>query len=164
MAKQNQAQQPAENGSQGQKYRYNESMIDWEGLKNFGVSRDFLKEKGLLDNMLKGYKTNALVPVSMNFGTAVLRTDARLSFQQSAAGTVVLAMHGIRKEPELNKPFFGHVFSDEDRKNLKESGNMGRVVELKNRQGEYVPSFISIDKLTNEVVSLKADSAFIPTK
>ena len=163
MAKQNQTTpQEAESGAQSQKYRHNESMIDWEGLKNFGISRDFLKEKGLLDNMLKGYKTNELVPVSMNFGSAVLRTDARLSFQQSPAGPVVLAMHGIRKAPELDKPFFGHIFSEEDKKNLKESGNMGRVVEIKNRAGEYIPSFISIDKLTNEIVSLKADSAFIP--
>ena len=165
MAKQNQtSQQEAESGAQSQKYRYNESMIDWGGLKNFGISRDYLKEKGLLDSMLKGYKTNELVPVSMNFGSAVLRTDARLSFQQSAAGPVVLAMHGIRKAPELDKPFFGHVFSDEDKRNLKESGNMGRVVDIKNRSGEYIPSFISVDKLTNEVVSMKADSVFIPNE
>jgi hypothetical protein len=137
-------------------------MINWEQLKNFGVSREYLQEKGLLDGMLRGYKTNALVPISMNFGSAVLRTDARLSFQQSAAGPVVLAMHGIRKEPDLEKPFFGHVFSEEDKKNLRESGNMGRAVEIKNRNGEYVPSFISIDRLTNEVVALKADSVFIP--
>ena len=39
---------------------------------------------------------------------------------------------------------------------------MGRVVELKNRNGEYVPSFISIDKLTNEVVAMKAENVFIP--
>jgi hypothetical protein len=39
---------------------------------------------------------------------------------------------------------------------------MGRVVEVKNRAGDYVPSFISIDKLTNEVVALKADTVFIP--
>ena len=39
---------------------------------------------------------------------------------------------------------------------------MGRVVELKNRSGEYVPSFISIDKLTNEVVAMKAENVFIP--
>jgi hypothetical protein len=139
-------------------------MINWEQLKNFGISRDYLQEKGLLDNMLKGYKTNALVPISMNFGSAVLRTDARLSFQQSAAGPIVLAMHGIRKTPELDKPFFGHVFSEEDKKNLRETGNMGRVVELKNRSGDYVPSFISIDKLTNEITALKADSVFIPNE
>ncbi|GHV52194.1 copper amine oxidase [Bacteroidia bacterium] len=159
---QTQQQQADGNGNTGRPYRYNESMINWDQLKNFGVSRDYLQEKGLLEGMLKGYKTNALVPVSMNFGSAVLRTDARLSFQQSAAGPIVLAMHGIRKAPELEKPFFGHIFSEEDRKNLKESGNMGRVVEIKSRSGEYVPSFISIDKLTNEVVALKADSVFIP--
>ena len=96
MAKQEQKPahgQATENGNSTLKYRYNESMINWEQLKDFGVSREYLQEKGLLDGMLKGYKTNALVPVSMNFGSAVLRTDARLSFQQSAGGPVVLAMH-----------------------------------------------------------------------
>ena len=39
---------------------------------------------------------------------------------------------------------------------------MGRVVELKGHNGEYIPSFISIDKLTNEVVAMKAENAFIP--
>ncbi len=144
------------------KYRFHESMIDWEQLKNFGLSREFLEEKGLLDQMLRGYKTNQTVPITMNFGSAVLRTDARLSFQQSIGGPVVLAIHGIRQKPELDRPYFGHIFSEEDKKNLLETGNMGRVVELKTRSGEYIPSFVSLDKLTNEVVSMRADSAFIP--
>jgi hypothetical protein len=133
-------------------------FLEKHGIKPEGI----INKQKLLDNMLKGYKTNELVPVSMNFGSAVLRTDARLSFQQSSAGPVVLAMHGIRKDPELDRPFFGHIFSDEDKKNLRETGNMGRVVEIKNRQGDYVPSFISIDRLTNEVVAMKADSVYIP--
>ncbi len=112
--------------------------------------------------MLRGYKTNQVVPISMNFGSAVLRTDARLSLQQSVGGPIVLGIHGIRQKPELDRPYFGHIFSDEDKKNLLETGNMGRVVELKNRNGEYVPSFVSIDKLTNEVVAMKAENVFIP--
>ena len=88
MAKKNQTQQQAapETGQQP-KYRYNESMINWEELKHFGLSREELQERGLLDQMLKGYKTNQVVPISMNFGSAVLRTDARLSFQQSVGGS-----------------------------------------------------------------------------
>ena len=39
---------------------------------------------------------------------------------------------------------------------------MGRVVELKGRGGEYIPSFVSIDKLTNEVVAMRAENVFIP--
>ena len=164
MAKKNETQQQAAQGDgmQQTKYRYNESMINWEELKNFGLSREYLQERGLLEQMLKGYKTNQTVPISMNFGSAVLRTDARLSFQQSVGGPIVLGIHGIRQKPELDRPYFGHIFSDEDKKNLLETGNMGRVVELKNRNGEYVPSFVSIDKLTNEVVAMKAENVFIP--
>ena len=164
MAKKNETpQQAAQDGGQQQpKYRYNESMINWEELKKFGLSREYLQERGLLDQMLKGYKTNQVVPISMNFGSAVLRTDARLSFQQSVGGPIVLGIHGIRQKPELDRPYFGHIFSEEDKKNLLETGNMGRVVELKGRNGEYIPSFVSIDKLTNEVVAMRAENAFIP--
>ena len=161
MAKKNETQQQAAQGDgtqQQPQYRYNESMINWEQLKNFGLSREELQERGLLDQMLRGYKTNQVVPISMNFGSAVLRTDARLSFQQSRSGDIVLGIHGIRQKPDLDRPYFGHIFSDEDKKNLLETGNMGRVVELKNRNGEYVPSFVSIDKLTNEVVAMKAEN------
>ena len=166
MAKKNETQQQAvaADSQQQPKYRYNESMINWEQLKNFGLSREYLMERGLLDQMLKGYKTNQVVPISMNFGSAVLRTDARLSFQQSMAGDVVLGIHGIRQKPDLDRPYFGHIFSDEEKKNLLETGNMGSVVELKNRNGEYVPSFISIDKLTNEIVAMKAENVFIPNE
>lgn len=164
MAKKNETQQQATqgDGTQQPKYRYNESMINWEELKNFGLSREYLMERGLLDQMLRGYKTNQVVPISMNFGSAVLRTDARLSFQQSVGGYIVLGIHGIRQKPELERPYFGHIFSEEDKKNLLETGNMGRVVELKGRNGEYIPSFISIDKLTNEVVAMRAENAYIP--
>lgn len=167
MAKKNQTQQPvveANDQQQNNQYRYNESMINWEQLKNFGLSREYLQERGLLDSMLKGYKTNQLVPINLNFGSAVLRTDARLSLQQSNTGEVVLAIHGIRKQPELERPYFGHIFTDEDRKNLLETGNMGRVVELKGRNGEYIPSFISLDKMTNEVVAMRAENVYIPNE
>lgn len=167
MSKENETQRQAAQGDgtqqqQQPQYRYNESMINWEELKNFGLSREYLMERGLLDQMLRGYKTNQVVPISMNFGSAVLRTDARLSFQQSVGGPIVLGIHGIRQKPELERPYFGHIFSEEDKKNLLETGNMGRVVELKGRNGEYIPSFISIDKLTNEVVAMRAENAYIP--
>ncbi|KAA4669365.1 DUF4099 domain-containing protein, partial [Bacteroides ovatus] len=64
MAKQEQTTQ-AQTPQDGQpKYRFNESMIDWEQLKHFGLSREYLQERGLLDSMLKGYKTNQVVPIT----------------------------------------------------------------------------------------------------
>ncbi len=85
--------------------------------------------------------------------------------QQAEDGKVVVGIHGIRKEPNLHFEFFGHKFTDEDKKNLLETRNMGRVVDLKNtKTGELMPSIISIDRLTNDVIALRTDFIKIPDK
>src|SRR5690606_20909148 len=79
-------------------YRFKPEQIDWETMNNLGLSKEKLEKLNLLDSLLRGFKTNELVPVSLNLGTAVTRMDARLSLQQNDQGAVVVAIHGIRKE------------------------------------------------------------------
>ena len=145
-------------------YKYKPEQIDWETMNNLGLSKEKLEKMNLLDPLLKGYKTNELVPVSLNLGTAVTRMDARLSLQSNDDGQVVVAIHGIRKEPNLNFEFFGHSFSQADKNNLLETGNMGRVVNLVNikNPNETIPSIISVDRLTNELVALRTEFIKIP--
>ena len=144
-------------------YRYKPEQIDWETMNNLGLGKERLEKMNLLEPLLKGFKTNELVPVSLNLGTAVTRMAARLSLQHNDEGKVVAAIHGIRKEPNLNFEFFGHKFTDEDKKNLLDAGNMGRVVDLKNpKTGETIPSIISVDRLTNELIALKIEYIKIP--
>ena len=145
-------------------YKYKPEQIDWETMNNLGLSKEKLEKMNLLDPLLKGYKTNELVPVSLNLGTAVTRMDARLSLQSNDDGQVVVAIHGIRKEPNLNFEFFGHSFSQADKNNLLETCNMGRVVNLVNSRdpNETIPSIISVDRLTNELVALRTEFIKIP--
>jgi len=145
-------------------FKYKPEQIDWETMNNLGLSKEKLEKMNLLDPLLKGYKTNELVPVSLNLGTAVTRMDARLSLQSNDDGQVVVAIHGIRKEPNLNFEFFGHSFSQADKNNLLETGNMGRVVNLVNikNPNETIPSIISVDRLTNELVALRTEFIKIP--
>lgn len=143
--------------------RFKPEQIDWDTLSNLGLSKEKLEKMNLLDPLLKGYKTNELVPISLNLGTAITRMDARLSLQTNDEGQVVMAIHGIRKEPQLNYPFFGHDFSKEDKENLLKTGNMGRIVSLTNlKTTEQIPSIISIDRLTNEIVALRTERIKIP--
>jgi hypothetical protein len=89
--------------------------------------------------------------------------DVRLSLQSDDAGKVAINLHGIRKEPNYNLKFLGHEFTEEDRKNLKESGNMGRLVDLVNpKTDEIIPSVISRDRLTNELLAYRAEYIKIP--
>ena len=144
-------------------YRYKPEQIDWDTMKNLGLSKEYLEKRNLLDPLLRGYKTNELLPIGVNFGGSVLRTDARLSLQQAEDGNVIVAIHGIKKEPNLHFEFLGHKFTDEDKKNLLETGNMGRVVNLVNsKTGELMPSIISIDRLTNDVIALRTEFIKIP--
>ena len=144
-------------------YRFKPEQIDWETMNNLGLGKERLEKMNLLDPLLRGYKTNELVPVSVNLGGAIVRTDARLSLQPTEDGKIVAAIHGIRKEPNLNFEFFGHKFTDEDKKNLLQIGNMGRVVNLINsKTGETIPSIVSVDRLTNELIALKTEFIKVP--
>lgn len=165
---QEKTQQPVQTSQtqeqQAPRYRYNENMVNWEALEKIGVSKASLEQQGLLDSMLKGYKTNKLVPLTLTLTSAKVKLDARLSFIAMPDGQIGLGIHGIRKEPELERPYFGHIFTEEDKKHLRETGNMGRVAELNLNGGAYTPCLISIDKNTNELVAVRQENVYIPSE
>ena len=145
-------------------YRYNEHMIDWETLNNVGISKEMLEKSGVLDGMLKGYKTNKTMPLILNINDAiVVKLDARLSFA-AEDGLVKLRVHGIRKEPELGRAYFGHNFSEEEKKNLRETGNLGHPVDLNLRENIFEPCLVSIDRNTNELVAVRLEHVYIPNE
>ena len=141
-----------------------ESKINWQELEEkWSVKRDDLEKSGDLDRMLN-YGKSDLVRVSPNFGGEAFDLDARLSFKKDGEGNVSLVPHFIRKEQKLEE-YKEHKFSDEDRKNLRETGNLGRVVDLVDKEtGEITPSFVSIDRKTNEITDVPASKVRIPER
>ena len=141
-----------------------ESKINWQELEEkWGVKRDDLEKSGDLTKMLN-YGKSDLVRVSPNFGGEAFELDARLSFKKDGEGNVSLVPHFIRKEQKLDE-YKEHKFSDDDRKNLRETGNLGRVVDIVDREtGEIIPSFISIDRKTNEITDIPANKVRIPER
>ena len=160
---QNQESPQQTQGNRG--YRpIDESKINWQELEEkWGVKRDDLEKSGDLNRMLN-YGKSDLVRVSPNFGGEAFELDARLSFKKDGEGNVSLVPHFIRKEQKLDE-YKEHKFSDEDRKNLRETGNLGRVVDLVDREtGEIIPSFVSIDRKTNEITDVPANKVRIPER
>ena len=161
-------EQNQENPQQAQSNRgyqpIDESKINWKELEEkWGVKRDDLEKSGDLDRMLN-YGKSDLVRVAPNFGGEAFELDARLSFKKDGEGNVSLVPHFIRKEQKLDD-YKEHKFSDDDRKNLRETGNLGRVVDLVDREtGEIIPSFVSIDRKTNEITDVSASKVRIPER
>ena len=164
--KQEQNQESPQQQAQGRRgYQpIDESKINWQELEEkWGVKRDDLEKSGDLNKMLN-YGKSDLVKVSPKFGGEAFELDARLSFKKDGEGNVSLVPHFIRKEQKLDE-YKEHKFSDEDRKNLRETGNLGRVVDLVDKEtGEVTPSFISIDRKTNEITDIAASRVRIPER
>lgn len=139
-----------------------ESKINWDSLKEkWGIDRAELEKSGDLKEMLYNRKSK-LVTVTPTFGGEKFPIDARLSFRTDADGNVKVVPHFIHKEPKLDQEFEGYKFTKEDKTALKETGNLGKVVELTDKTtGEKVPSYVSIDRLTNEIVSVPVKSVYI---
>ena len=161
-----QAQKPAEEqAAQTEQPKYHaidESKIDWTMLKEkWGIDRDQLEKSGDLREMLYNRKSQ-IVTVTPNFGGEKFPIDARLSFRTDADGNVKVVPHFIHREPKLDQEFEGYKFTKEDKEALKTTGNLGKVVDLVDKAtGEVKPSYVSVDRLTNEIVSVPVKSVFI---
>lgn len=161
MKQKNQEQQP-----QAKTQRPNliaDGDVDWKELERFGVKKENLSEKDM--KALMNYGKTDLVTVNPTFGGDSYELQARLSFQKTEDGKLKLAPHFVRHEPRLDIPHNGYTFTDEDKRNLKQTGNLGRLVDVADtKTGEMRPSYISIDRLTNEIVDIPASKVRIPDR
>ena len=138
-----------------------ESKIDWIQLDHLGLSRERLEQSGELERMLSWQKSN-LVTIAIPMGDTTIYTDARLAFRTDEQGDIGLAIHPLRKEPQLDFPYMGYKFSPEEKEQLLTTGNLGKTIEVTPKNGEPFSAYISIDPQTNEIIALRADRVNIP--
>ena len=138
-----------------------ESKIDWKQLDNLGLTRERLEQSGELDKMLNWQKSD-LVTIAIPMGDTTIYTDARLAFRTDGEGNIGLAVHPLRKEPQLDFPYMGHKFSPEEKEQLLATGNLGKTIEITPKNGEPFAAYISIAPQTNELIALRADRVNIP--
>ena len=138
-----------------------ESKIDWKQLDNLGLTRERLEQSGELAKMLNWQKSD-LLTIAIPMGDTTIYTDARLAFRTDENGNIGLAVHPLRKEPQLDFPYLGHKFSSEEKEQLLATGNLGKTIEITPKNGEPFAAYVSIDPQTNELIALRADRVNIP--
>ncbi|TWV14121.1 DUF4099 domain-containing protein [Bacteroidaceae bacterium HV4-6-C5C] len=151
-----------ENFAPKQYQSIDESRINWEQLESIGVTREQLVNTHSLDKMLNWQKSPVLFLIQGDINGVHIQTDARLSFREKAEGELNLRVHSVRQQPELDQPLYGTHLTEEDKKNLLEKGNAGRLIEFNVGNDKTINAYVSADKLTNELVVLNTDKIKIP--
>lgn len=127
----------------------------------YGIDFNNMNEKDM--KALLNYGKTGLVIVKPIFGGEQIEIQARLSFRKDDNDQLQLVPHFVRNEPKLNVAYKGYTFTPEDKKNLLQNGNLGKVVDFPDKNtGELRPHFISIDRLTNEIVDIPTNKVRIP--
>ena len=139
-----------------------ESKINWDNLAAWGITKESIGEQNLR-NMVNN-RMSDLVKVTPTFGNEKYELEARLSLHENPDGSIKVVPHFIRQEPNLNDEFHGVKFTKEDKEMLKATGNLGRVIDLKDAKGNTIPSYISIDRKTNELIALPVSALYIRNK
>lgn len=136
--------------------------VDWEELgTRWGIDRKSLDESGDLREMLYNRKSGLVTVTPTLFGEKYTLA-ARLSFRTDPDGSVKVIPHFICRQPRLDEEFKGMTFTEEDKANLRNTGNLGRVADLTDSAtGEKVPSYVSIDRYTNEIVSVPVKDVYV---
>ena len=127
----------------------------------YGIDFNSMNEKDM--KALLNYGKTGLVIVKPTFGGEQIEIQARLSFRKDDNDQLQLVPHFVRNEPKLDVAYKGYTFTPEDKKNLLQNGNLGKVVDFPDKNtGELLPHFISIDRLTNEIVDIPTNKVRIP--
>lgn len=127
----------------------------------YGIDFNSMNEKDM--KALLNYGKTGLVIVKPTFGGEQIEIQARLSFRKDDNDQLQLVPHFVRNEPKLDVAYKGYTFTPEDKKNLSQNGNLGKVVDFPDKNtGELRPHFISIDRLTNEIVDIPTNKVRIP--
>ena len=135
--------------------------VDWKMLDSLGLSRERLEQSGELEKMLNWQKSN-LITIAVPIGDTTIYTEARLAFRTDDNGNIGLAIHPLRKEPQLDFPYMGYKFSPEEKEQLLATGNLGKTIEVTLKNGGPFAAYVSIDPQTNEIIALRADRVNIP--
>lgn len=139
------------------------SKIDKQELQKYGINAADLEPH--LKAMSYGHKSPQMIPMNPELETGIrIPTKGRVSLEEQADGPLKIIPHYWQDKPNLDAPFHGILLNEQDKENLRQSLNAGRVIELAPTPGQKIQAFVSLDRLTNKLEALPVENISIPNK
>ncbi len=143
--------------------RYDYQQVAAQLEKN-GLTREILEKSGNLNELLHGRKTG-LLNLSQNDGTGTITPiSGKLYITEVPEKGPTVFIQPERQAIRLPNTFLGHELSDKDKINLTKTGEMGRVVELKDKvTGQLFSGYVGLDTKTNSLTVIRQERFQLPS-
>jgi hypothetical protein len=124
-------------------------------LASLGLSTADLEQKGQLQKLLSGEKTDLLpMQVAGKDGQEAVKFEGKMVLHREADGTATLEMELPQEKLVIPNEIGGQPFTPEQRQKLETEGNAGLIRGLKDEKGQEYNGYVSVDKTMNKVVIL----------
>jgi hypothetical protein len=146
-----------------QQPKFNLDQINWKDAEKLGLTRELLEKTDNLQRLLNGDKTTLLQGLKGDLGGVKISIDGKFRLVADPSGQPTFVFHGVRSRLEIPQDYLGYQFTEEDRKNLQQTGSLPKQVTLTDRgTGESFPAYLGVDRDTNELVAIRAEKIKIP--
>lgn len=133
-------------------------------LSTWHITKDLMERFGAMPSATRGDWT-PMMPFWKREENAFFKGWGKLKFSvNSRNGKVDYKLHTIQAKPEIELDSkYGHEFTQEDKTNLKETLNMGRLGTITDSTtGDKFPAFFSYDEDLGEVFAVRTDWINLP--
>lgn len=122
------------------------------------------EQEKYITELLESGKTSTLVPIQTSVLNQNIAALVRLSAGVNDAGKMMLNLHFIRQNlsNDLEQPFMGYTFSEEQKQKLLSTQNAGETIQVTNSKGITKMALVSVDRLTGELVAQPVEKVLIP--
>lgn len=134
---------------------FTKESLPRETLESLGIDVETFLAGENYQKLLNGERTS-LIGIKVPFGGGMIDAEVKLQLIRNESEYPSLVLINKLKEPQLDVPYKGLILTEEDKANLLETGNLGRLVELRNSKGELYPAYVSLDSETNRLISVDA--------
>lgn len=130
-------------------------------LGKMGLTREILSESGNLERLLKGEKTGIIdFKSEYNGQETALRGKIYLVRQGEE---VKPYFQSVKQQLQVPEKYLGYTFSQEDKDQLKQKGELGKLVELDDQYSKKkFKAYVGVDAETNSLTVWRADRVHIP--
>jgi hypothetical protein len=142
--------------------RYTWEQVEKQ-LAKYGITKDKLEQSGGLTDFLNGRRTG-VIRFERTWEGQTAELTGKLYLVNTPDKGLRVHFQTVKQTLTIPETYLGYAFDAADRQNLHKRGELGKLVDLKDKvSGQVFKGYVGVDTDTNSLTVLRRDRLTIPT-
>lgn len=141
--------------------RYTWEQVEKQ-LARYGITKEKLEQSGGLTDFLNGRRTG-VIRFERTWENQKAELTGKLYLVNTPDKGLRVHFQTVKQTLTIPETYLGYAFDAADRQNLHKRGELGKLVELKDKlTGQVFKGYVGVDPETNSLTVLRRDRFAIP--